>query len=239
MKTIPRILLIFSSLLPLPGLAETAVVPAAILRYEEALLRRPEAGPAFDRVVGHFRTGPGLEALEERWIARYESAANMEQKAGWATLAGLLAQDQEDIGGAAEWLEKALEADPDQVKTRIALGEMLANKGDFDSATLVLREGLDPERLADPDQSELHRQLALTLERDFQTEEAVSIWKRLAAQPDADTFTLEEAAEALARNQDFAAAQEIFARLAELTVEDPYQNVRFQIRLARLKEAEG
>ncbi|MBC2602836.1 tetratricopeptide repeat protein [Puniceicoccus vermicola] len=239
MKILPNAALLLAALLPLTGYSDSTEAPSSIVRYEQVLIRRPEAGPAFDRVVEYYRTGPGSEALEERWSKGYESSSSTREKAGWATLAGLLAQQQGDTEEATEWFEKALGANPDQIKTRIALGELLANSGQFPEAIAVLEAGLKPEELADPDQAELYRQLALTQERNFQIEEAVQTWKILAEQPEADTFTLEEAAEALARNQDFDSAQKIFQQLAELSQDDPYQNIRFQIRLARLKEADG
>ncbi|MGE9290966.1 MAG: tetratricopeptide repeat protein, partial [Puniceicoccales bacterium] len=239
MKITPSVILLILSLLPSYGQPAPTEVPASITRYEQVLLRRPEAGPAFDRVVEYYRSGPGTEALEQRWATGFDSASDPAQRAGWATLAGILAQQQGDNEAAAEWFERALSANPNQIKTRIALGTLLANSGRFPEAIAILEAGLDPEAVADPDQNELYRQLALTQERDFQTEEAVLTWKTLANNPDADSYTLEEAAEALARNQDFKSAQAIFEKLAKLSEDDPYQRVRFQIRLARLKEANG
>ena len=138
----------------------------------------------------------------------------------------------------ADWFSTALEIDPTLLPTRITLGEMQANAGDFAEAVRTLRAGLPAEGAAAGD-PELVRQLALTLERDFQTAEAVALWQAVAARPDADAFTLEEAADALARNQDYAGARTLFESLADDQQGDPYQTIRYKIRIARLWEAEG
>ncbi|MGE9290659.1 MAG: tetratricopeptide repeat protein, partial [Puniceicoccales bacterium] len=239
MKITPNVILLLLSLVPALGQADTTPVPASVSRYEQVLLRRPEAGPAFDRVLEFYQSGPGTEMLEARWSSSFQSASTPSQQAGWATLSGILSQRQGDNEAAIDWFEKALATDPSQIKTRIALGSLLANSGQFPEAIAILQAGLDPEAVADPDQNELYRQLALTQERNFQTEEAIQTWLVLANQEEADSFTLEEAAEALARNQAYASAEKIFAKLAERSENDPYQKVRFQIRLARLKEANG
>ena len=213
-------------------------VPQAISRYEQVLLRRPDSGAVFERVLNYYQTGPGTEALITRWTEAYETTEDSTHRAGWATLLGTFYQKQGKTAEAADWFTQALEVDPAQTQTRITLGEMLANAGDFEDALTVLRGGIpsgDPAS-ADP---ELVRQLALTLERNFQTEEAVTLWQSLANRPDADTFAMEEAAEALARNQDFVAARALYTKLREKEDADPYQKVRYSIRTARLWEAEG
>tara|TARA_R100000027_G_scaffold35638_1_gene26176 strand:- start:10103 stop:19714 length:9612 start_codon:yes stop_codon:yes gene_type:complete len=177
--------------------------------------------------------------LKTRWAERFESAPNDAERAGWATLSGLLAEDAGDSVAAERWFTLALGAAPDQTRTRIALGGLLANSGEFDEAIAILEAGYDPEATDDPQQIELLRQLALTQERDFQTESANQTWELISAHPLADSFLLEEAAEAFARNQDYETAQSIYAKLTELSKDDPYQVVRIQIRIARLKENNG
>ncbi len=236
MKTV----VLLTLLLALTAAAQPAAepVPQAISRYEEVLVRRPEPGTAFDRVRAHFQTGPGMEALVDRWTSAHTGAADPKSKAAWATLLGILYQEQGNQQLAAEWFAAALEIDPSLTPTRISLGAMTANAGDFDRAIAILQAGIpneDPAR-ADP---ELIRQLALTLERDFRSAEAIALWESVAAQEGADAFTLEEAAEALARNQEYAGARKLYERLAKDSTGDPYQLVRYRIRTARLWEASG
>ncbi len=215
----------------------TEALPRNIERYEQVLLRRPEAGAAFDRVLEHYRSNAGIEALAARWEAKAGSAES--DRAVWSALAGLLAAERDRTEEATAWYRKALDQDPSLLKARIELGTLLAREGEFDPAIEVLSAGLDHADDRPAERIELLRQLALTQERDFRTEEAVLTWKKIAEQAPSDSFSLEEAAEALSRNQDYETARDLYERLAEMAADNPYQRIRYRIRIARMEEIRG
>ncbi len=234
MKIIPALLFLL-----LAAVAAATPPPAAIQRYEEVLLRRPEAGTAFERILEYYRGGPGTEALATRWTAAFGEAPDAPARARWAVLSALLAESRGLTEAAGEWYRKAAENDGTLVSARIGRARLLARSGRFEEAAVVLKAALEDDRTGDGDRAEILRQLALTRERDFQTVEAVEAWKALAALAPSDPFLLEEAADGLARNRDYEGAKEIFTLLAEQSEGDPYQRIRHRIRIARLTEAAG
>ncbi|MFP4493407.1 MAG: tetratricopeptide repeat protein [Puniceicoccaceae bacterium] len=223
----------------LAATATAAPPPPAVQRYEEVLLRRPEAGTAFDRILEHYRGGPGTEALADRWAAAFEEAGDPATRARWAVLSALLAESRGMTESAGEWYETAVESDDAPVSARTGWAALLARTGRFEQAAAVLEAALEGDRTAGAERAEILRQLALTRERDFQTARAIDAWKALAGMDPDDPFLLEEAADGLARNRDYEGAKEIFARLAGEADADPYQRVRHRIRVARLTEAAG
>ncbi len=77
-------------------------------RYEQMLLRAPEAGTAFDKIYQHYLEGEGLDALAARWTAASEQAGA--PKADYLLLLGILNDRRGKTDDALKFLHAAADA---------------------------------------------------------------------------------------------------------------------------------
>lgn len=241
MKT-PRILLFilaFTGWLVCTALAqnETETTQEIADRYELLLLRSPQAGAAFDRVVEWYATkGGGLEALQARWKTAAEKDANA--RPAYFLLQGLLAERLRTPDQARAFYQQALK-EGDAVQAAKLLAVLETTEGNFAEAAQAYQKALAAESLAPVDRMELMRSLALLHQRNFDDAKALAVWQDALKRFPDDPYVLEEAGEAFIAAGNYEEARKAFTSLREKAEKDPFRRVAASLRLARTAELEG
>jgi len=95
-------------------------------------------------------------------------------------LLGSISLKKDDAAEAAAWLQKAIELDPQNPRSRNLLAVALAKKGDLKSAEIQYRKAIE----IDPNRAEIHRNFGQTLAEAHRSEEAaVEFQKALTLDP--------------------------------------------------------
>jgi len=241
MNTARKTALILLSLLilSLPGRTQEPELTQQIAdRYEQLLVRSPEAGTAFDRVTQWYATGGGgLEVLEDRWATAAES--DPQNKVSYLLLQGLLSERQRDPDTARTFYEQALEASSDPARPARMLAELEAFEGNLNAAAAAYETALEAEVLNPVDKIDLLRDLALVYQRGFEQEKALEVWQRAIEEFGQDEFVLEEAGEAFLDSGNYDRARAAFEKLSELARTDPFKRIAATLRQARTEELAG
>jgi len=241
MKTPGTLVLFFlcSALLSLSLWAQEPELTQEIAdRYEQMLLRSPDAGTAFDRVTQWYATeGGGLEKLEERWAEA--AGADPDNQSNYLLLRGLLAERQRDPVAARDFYQQALKVASDPARAARMLAELEALEGNLNAAAEAYEQALASDSLAPVDKIDLLRDLALVRQRNFEQDKALEVWERAMAEFGQDGFVLEEAGEAFLDAGEYDRARKAFDQLKELARTDPFKRIAATLRLARSEELAG
>lgn len=217
--------------------AESEMTQAMADRYEQMLVRSPQPGSSFDRVVEWYSTqGGGLEVLQKKWAA---VGPDDTKRSSYLLLQGMLAERLRNPAQARASYQEALAAGADPAQAARLLATLETTEGNFAAAASAYAKALEGDSLAPVDRMELMRSLALLYQRSFDHEKAVGVWRDALKRFPDDPFVLEEAGEAFLTAGDYAGAREAFTRLSELSGADPYKRVAASLRLARTAELEG
>lgn len=201
-------------------------------RYEQMLLRSPQPGTAFDKVIEWYSAkGGGLEVLQGRW----EKASG--ENARYGILQGLLAERLRTPDKARKFYRQAMETDPASAAKLLAVLE--TTEGNFPAAVEAYKKALSQDSLPAVSRMEIMRSLALLYRRSFDDKKAGEVWKDALARFPDDPYVLEEAGEAFLDAGDYEAARSAFTRLQEVSKRDPFRKVAATLRLARTAELEG
>lgn len=205
-------------------------------RYEQMLVRTPQTGTAFDRVVDWYATTSGPAALQRRW----EEAAGRDPatRRSYLILQGLLAQRQGTAAEARKYFQEALTLEGDKVQAARPLAALEATEGNFPAAAAAYATALSSDSLKPPDRLDLMRSLALLHQRAFDSDKALSVWREAVEKFPGDAFVLEEAGEAFLAAGGHEDARKSFSRQRELAT-DPFQKIAASLRIARTLELEG
>ncbi len=202
-------------------------------RYEQMLLRSPQPGTAFDKVVEWYSLHGGLESLQNRW----EKAS--EENPQYQLLEGLLAERLRTPDKARQFYRLAMEKGKDPATAAKLLAALETTEGRFPAAAEACRKALSNDTLSPVDRMELMRSLALLYRRSFEEEKAGEVWKEALTRFPDDPYVLEEAGEAFLDAGDYKAARSAFSRLQEISKKDPFRKVAATLRLAHAIELEG
>jgi len=208
-------------------------------RYEQMLIRSPQPGAAFDKVIEWYSTqGGGLEALSKRW--QEAAGANADQRGAYLIGLGLLAERQNRADQARNFYREAMNSPSgDPIPAARQLIALERSEGDFAAAAAVTEKALTAKTLAPVDRLELLRSLAMIHQRSFQDEKAIEVWKRAVAEFPDDPYVLEEAGEAFLSASSYDEARKAFQTLRERSQRDPYRKVTASLRLAKVEELAG
>jgi len=230
-------LLVALLLLGAPIQAESEATQAIADRYEQLLVRSPQAGSAFDRVVDWYTTqGGGLEVLQKRW---QDAAGQAETRRSYLILQGLLAERLRSPKKAREFYQQALTETGDPAQAARLLATLETTEGNFPAAAAAYQKALGAESLAPVDRMEIMRSLALLYQRAFEDEKALDVWREAMKRYPEDPYVLEEAGEAFLAAGSYEDARKTFTKLREASASDPFRKVAASLRLARTAELEG
>lgn len=239
MKTLhfPLSLLAALLLLGTPLQAESEATQAIADRYEQLLVRSPQAGSAFDRVVDWYTTeGGGLEVLQKRW---QDAAGQAETRRSYLILQGLLAERLRSPKKAREFYQQALAETGDPAQAARLLATLETTEGNFPAAAAAYQKALGAESLAPVDRMEIMRSLALLYQRAFEDDKALDVWRDAMKRYPEDPYVLEEAGEAFLAAGSYEDARKTFTKLRDASASDPFRKVAASLRLARTAELEG
>jgi predicted Zn-dependent protease len=207
-------------------------------RYEQMLVRSPQAGTALDNVLSWYASGGGgLENLAKRW--ENAGAEKPEEAGRYLILRGLLAERMRSPGEARAFYQESMDKPGDPVSAAKLLAALETTEGRFKEAAEAYNQALKAGGLAPVLRMELLRSLALLYQRSFDDKKAGEIWKQAIAEYPDDPYVLEEAGEAFLDSGDFAGARDAFTKLQKLSERDPFRKVAATLRLARAFELEG
>jgi len=202
-------------------------------RYEQMLLRSPQPGTAFDKVVEWYSTHGGLESLRDRW--EKTSLENPQ----YLLLGALLAEHLRTPDKARRLYLLAMEKGNDPATAARLLAALETTEGHFPAAVEACKKALSNDTLPPVDRMELMRSLALLYRRSFEDGKAAEVWKDALARFPDDPSVLEEAGEAFLDAGDYPSARSAFTRLQEVSRRDPFRKVTATLRLARAVELAG
>ncbi|CAN5716295.1 hypothetical protein BH09VER1_BH09VER1_34240 [soil metagenome] len=222
----------------LPLRSESDTTQEIADRYEQLLVRSPQGGPSFDRVVDWYATkGGGLEALQKRWKdAAHADSTNRES---YLILEGLLAERLRSPAEARAFYLEALKLPGDQTQPAKLLATLETTEGNFKAAAEAYNQALAPDTLDPVARMEIMRSLALLYQRSFDDEKALAVWRDAVKRFPADPYVLEEAGEAFLAANDYAEARQTFTTLRDISTRDAFRRVSASLRLARTAELEG
>lgn len=228
------LLLIFLPDLPAANEANE-LTPELANRYELMLVRSPQPGSAFDRVVEWYSTkGGGLEILQKRW---QEAATHDSNKQAYLLIQGLLAERLRTPDAARKLYQEAIGAGDPSPAARL-LAALETSEGKFPEAAKAYEQALASESLAPVDRMELMRAQALLYQRAFDDDKALSVWREAIKRFPNDPYVLEEAGEAFLAANHYADARDAFTKLQEQSARDPYRKIAASLRLGRTSEME-
>jgi tetratricopeptide (TPR) repeat protein len=204
-------------------------------RYEQMLLKAPEAGTAFDKIYQHYQETEGLDALAKRWQER--SAADGAAKGDYLLILGIL---DERRGKTEEALKELREAAALSSNWRswLALAEVEGRSGNLEAAISSYKKaiGLNPPKDA---MARLYRGLALSQQRQMDFAAAVETWEAYAKASPEDPFVLEEAGDALLEAGRYDDAGKMFGRLRAMKDIDPARALNASLRQAEIHRLQG
>ena len=203
-------------------------------RYEQMLLRTPEPGTAFDKVVDWYSSTSGLATLQQRWKENADPA----HRRSLLILQGLLAQRQDRPDEARKLFQEALTLDGEKVLAAKPLAALEATEGNFPAAADAYAAALSSETLSPPQRLDLMRSLALLYQRAFEPDKAIAVWRDAVAKYPDDPFVQDEAGEAFLAAGSYEDARKSFSRQRDLAT-DPFQKISASLRIARALELEG
>jgi tetratricopeptide (TPR) repeat protein len=203
-------------------------------RYEQMLLRTPEQGTAFEKVVEWYNSTSGLPTLQKRWKENTDPAS----RRSLLILQGLLAQRLGNPDEARALFKEALALEGDKVQAARPLAALEATEGNFAEAADAYATALAAESLTPLQRLDLMRSLALLYQRAFDTDKALAVWREAVAKYPDDAFVQEEAGEAFLAAGSFDDARKSFTRQREI-VTDPFQKISASLRIARTLEMAG
>lgn len=223
-----------------PGLpaasSEAELTPELADRYELMLIRSPQPGSAFDRVIEWYSTqGGGLEVLQKRW---QNAAKGGENTQAYLIVQGLLAERLRVPGDARKFYREAIAAGEPAPAARL-LAALETTEGNFPAAAEAYQRALAGDALAPVDRMELMRAQALVYQRAFDDEKALAVWRDAMKRFPNDPYVLEEAGEAFLGAAQYAEARAAFTQLREQSARDPYRRIAASLRLGRTAEMEG
>jgi len=233
------LLILAAGLLALPRLySQTETTQEIADRYEQLLIRSPQGGPSFDRVIDWYSTkGGGLELLQKRW--KDAAASDAQNRPSYLILQGLLAERLHSPGEARAFYSEALTLPGDEMQAARLLATLETTEGNFKAAAAAYEKALASSSLADVDRMELMRSLALLYQRSFDEDKALAVWREAIKRFAGNPYVLEEAGEAFLAAGDYAEARKAFAALRDASSRDPFRRVAASLRLARTAELEG
>lgn len=241
MKPHLLLILVLAALLPLSSVvpAENDLTQELADRYELMLIRSPQPGAAFDKVIEWYSTqGGGLEALAKRWQEAAEK--NEDSRSAYLISLGLLAERQNRIEQARKFYQEAISSSAaDPIPAARQLIALERSEGDFAAAATVTEKALTSKSLAPVDRLELLRSLAMIRQRSFQDDQAIAVWKQAVAEFPDDPYVLEEAGEAFLSASSYDDARKAFQTLRDRSSRDPYRKVTASLRLAKVEEMAG
>ncbi len=232
-------LLLTLALLPLTPLRAQSENSQQIAdRYEQMLVRSPQPGMAFDKVIEWYSgAGGGIDVLKSRCkkAARLDSDASRPH----LILMGLLAERQRTPNAAREFYRKAMKEASDPAQAAKLLAALETTEGQFPEAAAAYQTALAANSLAPVNRMEILRSLALLYQRSFDDKKACGVWKQALEMFPDDPYVLEEAGEGFLAAGDYASARTAFTRLRETAKSDPFRKVAATLRLARTAELDG
>jgi tetratricopeptide (TPR) repeat protein len=194
-----------------------------VTRYEQILVRAPQAGPSFDRLVQLYGRGEGLDRLDERWTKL--AAESGDNGAPYLVLRGLLADQLGRADDARQRLAAATAARPDSFYGWLALGDSAVHAGRWADGIAAFQKGL-ATKVAGEDRLTLFRKLGQAQQGNLDAAGALATWKQMAAEFPDDRFAVEEAATALLDADRFEDARSTFQKLADLAEPDSMARVQ-------------
>ncbi|MEX1118097.1 MAG: tetratricopeptide repeat protein [Terrimicrobiaceae bacterium] len=207
-------------------------------RYEQMLVRSPQPGMGFDKVVEWYASGGGgLEILQKRWETA--TTENPDDAGRYLILRGLLAERLRATEEARAFYVEAMTQPGDPVAAAKFLAALETTEGRFPQAAAAYNQALKAEALPSIVRMELMRSLALLYQRSFDHKKAGEIWKEAILAFPGDPYVLEEAGEAFLEVGDYEGAREAFTALQKRSERDPFRRVAASLRLARTSELEG
>ncbi len=222
----------------LPLCAESDTTQEIADRYEQLLVRSPQGGASFDRVVDWYATkGGGLEALQKRW--KTAAASDTANRRSYLILQGLLAERLRTPAQARAFYLEAMTLASEQTQAAKLLATLETTEGNFKAAADAYTKALAPDSLDPVERMELMRSLALLYQRAFDDEKALAVWRDAVKRFPADPYVLEEAGEAFLAANDYAEARQTFTTLRDISTRDAFRRVSASLRLARTAEMEG
>lgn len=217
-----------------PLRAETEGSQEIADRYEQMLLRSPEAGTAFEKVVEWYNSTSGLPSLQKRWKENTDPAS----RRSLLILQGLLAQRQGNPAEARAFFNEAMALEGEKAQAARPLAVLEATEGNFTAAAEAYTTALAAETLPPLQRLDLMRSLALLYQRAFDTDKALAVWREAVAKYPDDAFVQEEAGEAFLASGSFEDARKAFTRQRDI-VTDPFQKISASLRIARALEMAG
>ncbi|PTX92856.1 hypothetical protein DB345_14490 [Spartobacteria bacterium LR76] len=240
MKTSPYFLLLLCLWLiaARPVMAEAELNQQIADRYELLLIKSPQAGVPFDRVVEWYSTGGGgIEVLQQRW--KDAAAKDAGARSSYLLLQGLLAERRRDAEAARKAYQDALALGANPAQAGRLLGALETTEGHFDAAAIAYEKALAVDELPSVDRLDLMRSLALLYQRSFHEDKALAVWRDALIRFPGDQYVLEESGEAFLAAGDYAEARKAFTAMRDAGASDPFRRVAASLRLARTAEAEG
>ncbi len=221
-----------------PGRAEPEATQETTDRYELLLVKSPQPGAAFDRVVEWYSTqGGGLELLQKRW--EDAAAGDAAQKRQYLILQGLLAERLRRTDKARALYGEALKGGGDVAGAARLLAALETTEGNFPAAAEAYNMALAAETLPPMDRLDVMRSLALMYQRSFEDGKALAVWRQAMEKFPDDPYVLEEAGEAFLAAEEYQSARETFTRLRDISKKDPFRRIAASLRLARTADLEG
>ncbi len=212
-----------------PALAQQptpAVTPAA-QRYLDILLKRPQPGTLFDRFYAAWLEDGTAAELQQHLLTR---AAKPDAKAADHLLLAIFHAHSGNDPAALTSYQTALRLDPANASAWVECSRIEARMLDFAAALA----SLDRAAAAKPEASlslEITKLRGRALLRLGKSEEALALWKNLAASHPDDQDLHEEITDLFVDEGQFEAALESARALAERT-RDPVAKITRQLRLA-------
>ncbi|MCX6851289.1 MAG: tetratricopeptide repeat protein, partial [Verrucomicrobia bacterium] len=215
-------------LLCAPALAQQAapVVPPAAQRYLDILLKRPQPGTLFERFYAAWMEEGTAAELQQHLQARSEQANA--SATDHLILAIFLAHNGNDAAALTAY-RAALKLNPDNASAWIELSRIEARMPDFAAALKSLDQAAatKPEATQTMEISKLRGRALLRL---GQSDEALKVWKTLAATHADDEDLNEEIIDLLVDEGQFESALESAGALVQRS-RDPIAKIMRQLRL--------
>ncbi|HEY5792777.1 MAG TPA: tetratricopeptide repeat protein [Chthoniobacterales bacterium] len=223
-------------LFPIAGIRAEKLSPEVLARYEEILIKNPNPGPAFDKVYLYYLEAGNLAELSDKWAKL--AAGRDANAASYELLLGLLEERRGNGESAARHFETHLAASPASAPAWTALARLAARKPDLAKAAEAYRRAI-PLTSNTEDQLGLYRELALLYERNFQADQAIQVWKEVAAAYPDDPVVMEEAASAFAEAGKQEEARQLLDGFLKNSSPGPAAKLRLEMLAASLLEKSG
>lgn len=216
--------------------AQADPLPQPVLdRYEQMLLKTPEAGTAFDKIYQHYLESEGLDSLAKRW----SEAATKDEKArgDFLLLLGLLEERRGRSDQALAKLQEATQVAPSW-RTFSALAASQAPAGKLKEAVESYKSAIAAAPPADALQK-LYRGLALCQQRLMDMQGASETWLAYAKSSGGDPFVIEEAGTALIEAERYDDARTLFEQIRKMPDADPARKLSATLKLADLEQLQN